>query len=61
MSNVQQPEMRRSGQTPLVTDSKKKLAQSGKAKEHHREHRAGPPKEQRSKYEPEPKTPHETE
>lgn len=64
MSNVPQPEMRRSGHTPLVQDSKKQLAEPAADleqkvdQERAKERRTGPPEEQRSDLEPEPETPH---
>lgn len=51
MSNVQQPEMRRSGKDPLVTDSVKDKAQRTGPSEAGREKRRAP-REQRSPYGP---------
>lgn len=63
MSNVQQPEMRRSGHTPLVQDSKKDLAEKSAELEQKTEHeqakerRTKPPEKQRSELEPDLENP----
>jgi hypothetical protein len=62
MSNIQQPEMRRSGHDPLVTDSVKERAQGRPGRRKSSSTKDIRPAEQRSRYGPEnPEPPPTTE
>lgn len=60
MSNVQQPEMRRSGHDPLVTDSVKERAQGRPRRRKQSSTKDTRPAGQRSRYGPENPEPRQT-